>query len=126
AARGRAGGRGPRDAPVGVAPSRAPGRSARMSIGGVKGKVGDWKLEWQSAPRGRSGQGFVKVDGGTAIEVRWRRDDDGIWIELPDGVYGFDVSGAAGDDGLLAYDLARRFGSDRYDGLSFLRAGEEQ
>ena len=89
----------------------------------VKGKVGSWELEWASPPRGASGAAFVRVSG-ELVEVRWRRDGDGLWIELADGVFGYDLDGQI-DDGVLRYRITER-GSDRaWEDVGYLRAGEE-
>jgi acetyl/propionyl-CoA carboxylase alpha subunit len=92
-------------------------------MSGLKGKVGKHELNWLSIPRGPSGQAHVEV-GGRKLEVRWRKDDDGIWLELPDGVHGFDIAGERGDDGGLLYSLAERDGDGRWAGIAFSRAGE--
>jgi hypothetical protein len=101
-----------------------------MSAGG---KVGNWEFVWKSVPRGGFGKTQVEVRGKGAaprmLEVRWRRDQDGgggIWIELPDGVHGFDLQGEAGDDGRPVFQVAERGGERFWQGLSYLRAGEEQ
>lgn len=96
----------------------------------VRGKVGSWDIEWVTVPHGPSGMAHAVVraspqDLGTQIEVRWRRDPDGIWIELPNSVHGFDLDAAASDSGSLVYQISER-GTDRHwQGASFVRAGEE-
>ncbi len=99
----------------------------------VQGKVGKWEFSWKSAPRGPAGVAHVEVrDTSTAgaklrlVEVRWRRDGEGLWLELPDGVRGFDLSAEAGDDGRLLFALTQRGGPGAWQGLAYLRAGEEQ
>lgn len=101
----------------------------------VKGTVGSWELVWKSVPRGASGMAHVEVrrrgasGAGKLVEVRWRRDADGLWLELPDGVRGYDFEGESGDDGRVVYRLTRRGlsgGDESREGLSFARAGEEQ
>jgi acetyl/propionyl-CoA carboxylase alpha subunit len=91
----------------------------------VQGKVGTWNLTWKTAPRGASGVAIVDV-GQESLEVRWRKDSHGIWIELPTGVHGFDFEGERGDDGRLRYQVSERDGAGAWAGLTFLRAGEEQ
>jgi len=92
----------------------------------IKGKVGKWDLTWLSAPRGPAGSAFATLGTGEKVEVRWRKDADGIWIELPDGVYGFDIQAELNDNGTLHYHLSQR-GTDRFwAAQSFLRSGEEQ
>lgn len=96
----------------------------------VIGKVGSWELIWKSVPRGTTGMVQVEVRGAGApartLEVRWRRDADGIWIELPSGVHGFDLQGEAGDDGRPSFQVSERGGEGFWQGLSYLHAGEEQ
>lgn len=92
----------------------------------LKGKVGQWELEWKSIPRGPEGTAQVKLASGESYEVRWKRDASGIWVEFPHGVYGFDIAGEVGDEGGVSYQVSRRGGADRWDGLHFARAGEEQ
>ncbi|MBN21646.1 MAG: hypothetical protein CL678_10205 [Bdellovibrionaceae bacterium] len=92
-------------------------------MGDIQGKVGKVDITWLRPPRGPSGRSVVKYRG-ESIEVSWRRDRDGIWIELPDGVYGFDVRGRVNDEGTKEYDVIRRGKDQRWSGLSFMRAGE--
>ena len=56
----------------------------------------------------------------------WRRDADGIWLELPDGLHGFDIQAEAGDEGRSVYQVNERSGENFWQGLSYLHAGEEQ
>ncbi len=92
-----------------------------MSV--VKGKVGAHELEWLSAPHGTEGEGRVRLANGQLLDVRWRKDGDGLWIELPSGVHGFDVTAEAMDEGGLSYRMRSRGGPGHFAGLSFLRAG---
>ena len=89
----------------------------------VKGKVGQHELEWLSAPHGKDGQSQVKFADGTVWEVRWKKDAEGLWIELPHTVAGFDIGAEAQDEGNLTYRLRRRSSNEAAQGLSFLRAG---
>ena len=91
----------------------------------IQGRVGKWALNWKSAPHGSQGVAQVEVDG-RALDVRWRRDADGVWIELPHGVFGFDLQGEAGDDGRTVYQVSERGSHEYWSGQSFLRAGEAQ
>ena len=91
----------------------------------VVGKVGAREITWLSAPRGAAGTARVRVGGGEIVEIRWRRDLDGLWLELPHGTYGFDFDGETGEDGRILYNVTRRGGGGEWSGLSFLRAGEE-
>ena len=100
----------------------------------IQGKIGPWKIRWLSPPRSRMGAVHIELsrEGSkevSALEVRWRRDAQGISIELPDGVHGFDVAGARDGDvdsgGRVSYRVSQRDSALSWDGLSFLRAGEE-
>lgn len=96
-------------------------------MSGVEGKIAGQKVKWLRVPRGARGQSFVRIgDSGETIEVRWRRDEQGIWIELPDGVSGFDLIRSDSDEGVRAYEVSRRGFSGQWSGLSYLRAGEAQ
>jgi biotin carboxyl carrier protein len=91
----------------------------------IKGHVGKVGLDWKTPPRGQRGRAIVEIVGGETMEVSWRRDDDGLWLELPHGVFGFDLQGTPDDNGRLAYEVTQR-GSDReWAALAFHRAGEE-
>jgi biotin carboxyl carrier protein len=99
-------------------------------VKGVTGKVGGiYRLSWLTAPRGPSGQGRVRVEssggGARELEVRWRRDADGLWVEFPHATLGFDFAGEAGDDGRISYRVSERQGSGEWKDLVFTRAGEE-
>lgn len=98
----------------------------------ILGKVGPWQLEWVSVPHGISGSAHVivrregaPVADGRQFEVSWRRDADGIWVELAHGVFGFDLDGELNDSGSLRFRVAERGGALHCDGVSFVRAGEE-
>jgi len=93
-----------------------------MSI--IQGKVGSWKLCFKLVPRGPSGTVQVEVDG-KLIDVSWRRDVDGIWLELPHGVFGFDFRGETSDDGMIHYDVSERNSSRSWSKICFMGAGEE-
>jgi biotin carboxyl carrier protein len=102
-------------------------------VSAASGKVGNWEFHWKSIPRGGTGVAQVEIRATgdkpappRTVEVRWRRDRDGIWIELPDGVHGFDMQGETSDEGRPVYQVAERGGERFWQGLSYLRAGEEQ
>lgn len=90
----------------------------------IQGKVGPWEIRFKSIPRGSFGTVQVEVRG-KVIEVSWRRDPDGIWLELPHGVFGYDFKGEAGEDGVIRYDVSERNQSQSWTKLSYLRSGEE-
>lgn len=91
----------------------------------VSGKVGKWDLRWLKPPRGTSGVTRLGLADGRKLEVRWRRDADGLWIELPHGTFGFDIHAERDDDGRVVYALRQRFASGQWGGIAFVRAGEE-
>ena len=88
------------------------------------GKVGALELKWKSAPRGEKGSSTVEV-GGKTLAVSWRKDADGIWIELPHGVFGFDMAGELDDQNALVYRVRERGSHLSWNALSFTRAGDE-
>lgn len=96
---------------------------------GIAGKVGEWEVRWLTLPRGPQGRATVEIQGSTQLseqfEVEWRKDVDGIWIELPTAVFGFDIQGELTDESVVRYRIARRGGSEHYTGLAFVRCGEE-
>ena len=61
----------------------------------IRGKVGAVEVSFAASPRGESGVTEVTVRVGDqapqAMPVRWRRDAQGLWLETPTGVYGFDL-----------------------------------
>jgi biotin carboxyl carrier protein len=95
----------------------------------ISGRVGAHSLTWLSAPRGPSGVARLRLgerDGkGRVIEVQWRRDADGLWIEFPDRVRGYDFQGETGEDGRIRYRVAERTGAGEWVEQSFVRAGED-
>ncbi|OFZ22239.1 MAG: hypothetical protein A2X94_01945 [Bdellovibrionales bacterium GWB1_55_8] len=91
----------------------------------LKGKVGPWELEWKTAPHGPSGTGQVTVNGKDVLEVRWRRDGQGIWIELPQGAHGYDFEAEKDDDGRVSYRVLERGSDQEWEGFSFDRLGRE-
>ncbi len=88
----------------------------------LQGKVGAFDLVWKSAPRGNSGSSVVQI-GTESIEVHWRKDNDGIWIELPYGVYGFDFSGELNDQGNMVFRISERGRDGLWSEQAFIRAG---
>lgn len=89
----------------------------------ISGKIGGMDLSFASVPRGPSGTVLVQLGSGEKLEVRWRLDHDGIWIETPTGVHGFDIVGETTDDGSKIFRVGERGGAGFWAGLSFLRAG---
>ncbi len=96
----------------------------------VKGRVGPFELIWKTIPSGPSGTAFVEATHLETreirkLEVRWKRDPDGITIELPNGVYGFDLTAEPNDEGQDRYHVFRRGTGEEWQDLSFSRSGEE-
>jgi biotin carboxyl carrier protein len=90
----------------------------------IEGKVGSKVLTWLSAPKGKSGQASVTLSGGKTELVSWKRDDQGIWIETSNGVFGYDVRKTENDDGAPEYQLLRRRHFQVESGVNFFKAGE--
>lgn len=92
----------------------------------IMGKVGPYLLKWNIAPRGNQGTTVLTLENGGKLRVSWRKDAHGIWIELPSGVYGFDIRGETQEDGNVIYSLGERNSNREWKNLAFKRAGEEQ
>lgn len=84
----------------------------------LKSQVGPWKLQWRGVPRGLEGTVHVEVESGPPIEVSWRKDGQGIWIYLPDGVFGFDLAGSVDDNGQTVYRVTQRHSNHEWNGVS--------
>lgn len=95
-----------------------------MSARGVQGQVGKWRIRWTQAPRSPNGTGQVEVEGVGIVDVSWRKDSDGVWLELPYGVFGFDFQGDRDEDGQILYEASQRGTHRSGGGLIFHRAGE--
>src|SRR5689334_16738433 len=67
-----------------------------------------WKLKWRTVPRGPEGVVQVQVNEGEWQEVHWRKDSDGIWLVLKDGIYGFDLQRQQDDEGRFSYSVSQR------------------
>lgn len=95
-----------------------------------KCKVGAHEFIFKKPPRGATGTTQVSV-GTQSIEVSWRRDSQGIWIELPHGVFGYDIVGRLDDDSSIKYDVSRRnahtqpSSGESWSRLALMREGEE-
>jgi biotin carboxyl carrier protein len=96
----------------------------------ISGKVGAFEITWKTIPRGPQGTAQVEVREGKGapriLEVRWRRDAEGLSVELPHGEFGYEILSEIGDDGGRTQRLARRGSERAWEGVAFLRAGEEQ
>ncbi len=96
----------------------------------VKSKVGPFDLEWLSIPRGPQGSARVRVTKAGAsseeIEVSWREDADGLWLELPGGLYGFDLQAEKDEEGRRGFLISKRGSSEAYEGVHVMRPGDEK
>ena len=95
----------------------------------LKGTVGSWELQWKTPPHGPSGSAQVlvtgKQTGKQTIGVRWRRDEQGITVEFPESVRGYDLEAQKDDGGQVSYRVNER-GSDReWNGYFFDRLGAD-
>ncbi len=95
------------------------------TVSALKGKIGKQELEWVSVPHGPTGTGHVKINGCAPVEVKWRKDAHGIWIQLKEGVFGFDISGEVLDEGEVKYNVQKRGFSENWSQVAFVREGEE-
>ena len=78
----------------------------------LSGMIGKRKIRWKKAPIGAVGSSTVEVDG-QSYSVAWRRDPEGLWLEMPHGTFGFDFTGEVDESaGGLTYRVKER-GSDR-------------
>jgi biotin carboxyl carrier protein len=91
----------------------------------IKSSVGKQKFKWKTAPRGREGVGSVELESGVNIEVRWKRDEDGIWLQLPHGIFGFDLRAGSDDFGRLSYSITQRMNHAEWNGISTVRGEDE-
>lgn len=90
----------------------------------LKSRVGQWKFNWKAVPRGQEGVAQVEYPSGQWIEVRWRRDSDGIWMQLPHGIFGFDFQGEVDENGSTVYRVSQRDSHSEWNGV-FSSYGDE-
>jgi biotin carboxyl carrier protein len=93
-------------------------------MSGVTGKVGELTLRWDRVPEGNTGTGICIVDG-KPIEVRWKGDAYGLWVETAGRVVGYDFVRKIDDQGDVRYQVTERRGDREWNGVAFLREGEE-
>ena len=86
-----------------------------MSI--LKSQVGKWKLNWKSVPRGPEGSAIVETQGRGEVEVRWRFDGQGIWIQTEEGVCGFDLKVETDESGQNFYSVTQRNDHAEWSGV---------
>jgi len=87
------------------------------------GHVGEQKIEWKNPPHGMAGETSVKVQG-VETPVKWSRDAQGVILELPEGIFGFDLVAHRDDDGRLVFRVRQRCTDRWWDELAFVRPGE--
>ncbi len=91
----------------------------------LKSKVGNHPFKWKTIPRGNEGTGSVELPSGETVEVRWLRDENGLWIQLPHGVFGFDLRAEQDDFGRLVYSVSSRMNHTEWNGVSAARGEED-
>jgi biotin carboxyl carrier protein len=96
----------------------------------VKSKVGPYEFEWLSVPRGHKGSARVRVfRAGHApeeLDISWREDADGLWLEMPGGLHGFDLQSEKDDEGRPVFLISTRGSSEAFEGVRVQRPGDEK
>lgn len=94
-------------------------------MSGLIGKVGQLEIQWKKAPKGSDGSGIV-VAGGREYVVSWKQDAEGLYLELPHGVFGYDIHGEVdeAEGSGLVYRVSERGTNALYAGVKFKGAGE--
>ena len=91
-------------------------------------KTSALKIDWVIRPQGQAGVARAKVTDGAGareVELRFKADDQGLWIEYPTQVLGFDVHAIAQDDGPNQYVLLGRTTSVESAPARLMKPGEE-
>ena len=89
----------------------------------LKSRVGSWRFEWKSVPRGTSGKIYVQSEKlesspeNHVHEVSWQKDGQGIRINLPHGTFSFDLAGAFDDNGQFRYRVSQRNSHQEWNGV---------
>ena len=83
-----------------------------------KSQVGNWKLHWKSIPRGRQGKTWVEVEGQGSLEVHWRIDQQGVWLQTEASVKGFDLRSDVDDSGEKCYHATQRYFHQEWSAIS--------
>jgi len=96
----------------------------------VKSKVGPFELEWLTIPRGPQGNARVRVHGAghtsQEMEVSWREDADGLWLEMPSGLHGYDIQAEKDEEGRRSFLISKRGSSEAFESVHVLRPGDEK
>ncbi len=90
------------------------------------GQVGSQRIEWLSIPQGNEGHASVMVDGQGPWTISWKRDGEGILVELPSGVQVLNWMRERNDDGVPTVTLTERVGSRVWRDLRWMNAGEAE
>lgn len=83
----------------------------------LKSRVGNFKMEWRGVPRGAEGTTHVQIGEGAPIEVRWRKDSQGIWVTFLNGIVGFDLQGERDENGRTVFRVSQRNAANEWAGL---------
>lgn len=78
-----------------------------------------------SIPSGNEGTLRYRAPNGQWLSFSYKRDADGIWLELPAQTVGFDFEGERDDSGKILYRVTERLSDGRWNGVSVVRPGEE-
>jgi biotin carboxyl carrier protein len=89
----------------------------------IEGKVGSKILSFKSAPRGKTGEAVLEINGKPET-IQWKRDEQGIWLQTSQGFFGFDARRTTDDDGNTRFQLLRRKDAQVTNQIAFLKAGE--
>lgn len=92
-----------------------------MSTKHVLVRSGGRKLEWVKPPQGASGEARVKLEDGKVLELRFKRDASGVWLETEGGTFGFDLFSQEGEDGSQRWTVWERQGSQEFEDASVER-----
>ena len=96
----------------------------------VKSKVGPFEFEWLSVPRGTQGSARVRVlrEGRAPeeLDISWREDADGLWLEMPSGLHGFDLQSEKDDEGRAVFLISKRGSAEAFEGVKVQRPGDEK
>ncbi len=90
----------------------------------IQSRVGSWKFKWKQLPRGNEGAVQVELQTGKTVDVRWKRDADGIWVQLPYGIFGYDLHREWDENGQVLYHLAQRGSDQEWSQVPFFRGDE--
>ncbi|MCM0605311.1 MAG: acetyl-CoA carboxylase biotin carboxyl carrier protein subunit [Xanthomonadaceae bacterium] len=87
--------------------------------------VAGHKIEFLELPRGDQGEVRALVSGKPQT-LRWKKDNQGIWIEFQDQIIGLDLTLENRDEGGVSFSGQRRFGEAfSFAGVSLMREGDE-